>query len=111
MAIKWEWKLADVFRQSFYGSKEKPAGITSALAATSCALAFQWLKLTFSTVVKDANFTVDTLKNVKGVAEAIKAKGFPTADPTAFWDKLAADQGLSFAAGGKGKLNELGAAL
>ena len=61
--------------------------------------------------MKDANFTAETLKNVKGPAEAIKGKGFPTADPAAFWDKLAADHGLSFEAGGKGKLNELGAAL
>jgi hypothetical protein len=112
MAIKWEWKLADATKQTFYGSKEKPAGITSVLSATSCALAFQWLKLTNSTTAKEDNFSIATLKNVKGPAGDIGKKGFPGADPAAFWGKLEAEHGLTFAPGGKGsKLSEIGAAL
>lgn len=114
MSLKWEWKLKPAVGSDRWGKFDKE---TAAQAATSCALAFQWVKLGFSSPPGVLNFEPSAKKGegilgaVESPAKTIQAKSWPGADPTNFFKALADDMGLAFTAGSKGKLSDLATSI
>lgn len=73
MAITWEWKLKKEVGPDRFAKFAKNAADEESV---SCAMALQWLQLSFTTPVKDQNFGADIVSRLAPVTKLVKAKGF-----------------------------------